>query len=118
MSNLMANIRNEYRVSTSFKMATIGAILSVLSVIIVFIAASMKLKSKSIVLPMLLNLLFVILFSALGMYATYCILNGKCEFLAAFEGSMMLILGILSFIVAILVPFGKTTEEFAAARRR
>lgn len=111
MSSLWTNVREEYNSSIAFKMASIGAILTILSIIIVAISVSIKIKSLSLVIPVLLNLLFVVLYLGFFLYVIYCIINGRCEILAAVEGSLMLVFGIAAFIVAILVPFGKLSVD-------
>ncbi len=100
--SLMDTIEKETKQNAAFRMAVIGAALTVTGALIMsgFVLFAVQNKSATLVF-LVINLLVTAIAMSLAVYTNYCVTHGGCNTLATVYGVVYLVSGLLSVIVAI-----------------
>jgi hypothetical protein len=101
--SIVQTIEAEARHNSAFRMAVLGAMLTVIGSLIMGAFLLLSSKPKPLVIVILaINLIVTAVAMALAVYTNYCIKHGGCDTLATVYGVVYLVSGILSVVAAVM----------------
>ena len=103
-------IATDLRESNPFRLTFVGAVMYVLSSVVLTVALVPKMPGI-IKLALVLNLLLSFVTMAVALYNNYCVVHGHCNTLATIQGVMIVVVGAVSLLSSCKVAYDRMTGK-------
>ena len=106
MPVIVDTVKSEMQSNAAFRNTVIGALFLYVALIVFVITIFRTLSyqvARHLILPILGAFAVLAYILCMDVYTNYCLVHGKCNAFALFEGTTLLVVGILAFIYSIFV---------------
>ena len=101
---------------SAFRLSLVGMSLYFLSMIVIAVTLALTIKNTTFLFSLIFSLVLAAIFVGFSLWNNYCLVYGKCKYLAFGFGVFYLILGIAEVGVAVAIAFN--AKKYGAAFRQ